>query len=1194
MARDIRINLIAKEDVSGSLRTIAAEADKTSDSLERAGSEGAAGLDQVSQAAAKTSQSLESSATSAGIFGSALLSAVAAPMGAGTMMMFNQVRDVERATRTLIALEPDIGKVRTELEALVSFARSPEGRLFMREELFGFAQALKAAGVETERLAEYTTIASRSVTIGLGDWNELERVITRVGRVGNLTSIDWEMLTKMGFDLDASLRNQAISWEELFDVLDQGIDSSRLEVHARDIDSLFITAQSSVRDLGALILQVDRDTSQFIEGGLGDTFLTGLEQGRELMISMQPAAQAAGEGMAFFAQGAGLAVELFLSLPSSIQTTIFALLGGFGALTVGASATVLAFSKLSAAGAATMATFRALGGVVAAHPILALITVVGGIGLSVWAKHRSEVQKTAATYEELQASAASADEALRNLRLAGDVGGANLMQGIIVSTRNGVKQWTDELNQAEESWGSFVDSIYGDQEFAREFTQSDFFEGVVAEYQKLSGVSQEIIDEMLAGNLNVIEGHLPGLAEAMSQFYQAYLPSDGDRLALEEEINELFTLIANPNIDANEVFAEWNRLYKEYVTEAELPNFQGFIAAWNEYESGVVDSIGNIVVGLDGLTEAQRSFNLEMAQMRLDGDGEMVDNLLSLNQLLIRNSETSAEAGEYMAFLESNVRNGNIAIEDLTGGLTYLDQLYRAGLISQQEYDQGVIAVTNAVVDQTVAQQGLNEEVEVGNNLVLEQIGRAREHALAKVDEAEAYQEYLDLIREVNTGILELTGNASLLNQLNLAGFGNEATLAAQGINDAAAGLDTVYRVVVGNTDAIGRQVDGVEGWAEALIGVQGEYSKLDELVAAGRITGVSGVFDDGSQYAQAQQAYNDILEDNAAIQEHILTIQAQQAPMIAANVSAMEEYIGAIADMNDGTVEGQVRQMEALAWMDQGLQGQAAQTLELVSHLQTLGPEGEQAFRAMADSAAATNPYLFTMYETLGLVTDVVRDEDGRVISYEVDLGGADGAMSEIALLTESITALTDMLYTIFIDGENQDALDAIWTVETELENLDGETATVSINLLDNATNGINAAMSALLALDGSSATTTIRTIYDNRGIGPAQALGGMVREYAGGGVLFRAGEQNRPEIAHFATGGTALIPRDGYYTAPAGTYISPNNAVSNSYGGDTVFNITVNGVEDQQVVRVFTDDIIPRLERAVGDRRVGMGGHA
>ena len=101
--------------------------------------------------------------------------------------------------------------------------------------------------------------------------------------------------------------------------------------------------------------------------------------------------------------------------------------------------------------------------------------------------------------------------------------------------------------------------------------------------------------------------------------------------------------------------------------------------------------------------------------------------------------------------------------------------------------------------------------------------------------------------------------------------------------------------------------------------------------------------------------------------------------------------------------------------------------------------------------------------------------------------------------------------------------------------------------------------------------------------------ALGGVVQEYASGGVVIRAGEVG-PEIAHFANGGTALLPRDGLYSVPSGSYITPNHAVSN-YGGDTVFNITVNGGDAEQIKRVFTDEIVPGLARAVGDRRVGMG---
>src|SRR5690606_25752591 len=107
-----------------------------------------------------------------------------------------------------------------------------------------------------------------------------------------------------------------------------------------------------------------------------------------------------------------------------------------------------------------------------------------------------------------------------------------------------------------------------------------------------------------------------------------------------------------------------------------------------------------------------------------------------------------------------------------------------------------------------------------------------------------------------------------------------------------------------------------------------------------------------------------------------------------------------------------------------------------------------------------------------------------------------------------------------------------------------DGDSATMSLYLNDYATLGISAAQAALNLLDGRVATATIQTIYENRGIGPSKATGGVVQRYARGGVLTELAEAG-PEILHFANGGTAYIGQRGVYAVEPGTYVSPNNAV-------------------------------------------------
>ncbi|MDQ3525412.1 MAG: hypothetical protein M3451_10220, partial [Chloroflexota bacterium] len=99
-------------------------------------------------------------------------------------------------------------------------------------------------------------------------------------------------------------------------------------------------------------------------------------------------------------------------------------------------------------------------------------------------------------------------------------------------------------------------------------------------------------------------------------------------------------------------------------------------------------------------------------------------------------------------------------------------------------------------------------------------------------------------------------------------------------------------------------------------------------------------------------------------------------------------------------------------------------------------------------------------------------------------------------------------------------------------------------------------------------------RRTYPSQRPGGPYVHGGMVGvpHFAGGGMVpFWAGE-NGPELAHFAGGGTALLSHEGLYAAPPMAYISPNNVVSNEYGGHT-FNIAVTGGNREEIRAVFAD---------------------
>lgn len=432
-----------------------------------------------------------------------------------------------------------------------------------------------------------------------------------------------------------------------------------------------------------------------------------------------------------------------------------------------------------------------------------------------------------------------------------------------------------------------------------------------------------------------------------------------------------------------------------------------------------------------------------------------------------------------------------------------------------------------------------------------------------------------------------------------------------QSFTGASDALESGFRTVVGNTNAMAQQSQAVADWAEELIKAEGVYSKLDDLVNAGRITGESGVFTGNSEYAQAQQAYNSILEDNAAIQDHVLTIQAKQAPMLAEMESNLESYLGTLAE---ATPE---QQAFALAMMDSST---SAQAFDLATGLL----ENRDVFGPMAESIANLNPYIGEALVQMGLMTKTLDESTGTYVytlvaetgdsqseiktltasiealnktftiafGIEVDTsplddlrgklnpfgGGSDTGTSgiEVAITADSsaamqtigeVTGTTIPDKTAVVLGDNSGAMTAIADVGSST--IDGKTLTIGG---DNV-----AALSAIQAVNDTAVydkTMTINVVTAYSTIGtPSIGLGlGGVARYATGGVVASMAEWG-PELLHFPNGGTALARTPGLYNVPSGTYVDTAPVTAGKLGGlgGPTINISINapvfGVDDLEV---------------------------
>lgn len=222
---------------------------------------------------------------------------LAGGIAAAAKASYDQVDAVQQATVGLNAYEKDADKVSSVLKGLLGYAQSDLGVLFNRKDLYASAQSLKIMGDNTDELVGHVQILSRSVGLGLSNWDDLNLIIGRVGSTGRLTGEDFDNLTKAGFKLDPALRNTNTTFQELFKQLDRGIPTNALEGQANTIKGQGIRLETAFRNVGNAILGVDKDTNLFIEGGLGDTFVRGTKRATQLLKDLQPAAAAFGRGL---------------------------------------------------------------------------------------------------------------------------------------------------------------------------------------------------------------------------------------------------------------------------------------------------------------------------------------------------------------------------------------------------------------------------------------------------------------------------------------------------------------------------------------------------------------------------------------------------------------------------------------------------------------------------------------------------------------------------------------------------------------------------------------------------------------------------------------------------------------------------------------------------------------------------------
>jgi hypothetical protein len=459
----------------------------------------------------------------------------------------------------------------------------------------------------------------------------------------------------------------------------------------------------------------------------------------------------------------------------------------------------------------------------------------------------------------------------------------------------------------------------------------------------------------------------------------------------------------------------------------------GIAAAAAAGAAGIYLLIKSLDGGDDSLKASEANVsNLQQALADLAGEGvssavtQQIGNFAGTLQDVARSSvETSAEldrvreAGlDFAQMLDSNLAQGNDAAADAARrqleNLNALAEELDRDILTGEQFTQMQQDLVDIFTDPNPLNSGLVEarlaelraEWEAGTisaddlawqihwlnensdtyGLTLEE--QARQQAAAGNEMGNSAEEAAALatnMKEVAKRNNEAQDASEQLNEelINLAG-----TL---GRDFANAASDTYGRVVgftQGMSDAIGTSAD----WANSFTNAEGGISRLDQALGTGAID---------------LEDYNEFLRD-----------------IVSEGAEATARYLENIADLPEA------EQALALAWADQDLAGRALDISMMTENFGSMGSAQQQAFESMVESAAAADPQLATLLESLGLIKQDLDDPTGWQLV--MDSSDAESDTDRLITAVDNLTAAILGVPNVNVDA-NLDAT-GFWDVWNSL----------------------------------------------------------------------------------------------------------------------------------------------------------------
>lgn len=442
------------------------------------------------------------------------------------------------------------------------------------------------------------------------------------------------------------------------------------------------------------------------------------------------------------------------------------------------------------------------------------------------------------------------------------------------------------------------------------------------------------------------------------------------------------------------------------------------------------------------------------------GDDRTAEQEASFGKLqeLIGNTEVAAtQLVPALVAVDEIMNNIGPAADDARADLAELDEQLDSNEITFEQFLDGAIGIADGLGEANrAAREAAAGQGEL-NTVTEDYIGLLyRQNQLALADDLAAAQE-----RNAQAQIDAMQGVADALAEAQEAWqeYADAALEAVQAVDSASELFDTLQRTIIGNTDAIASQFDGLLKWADGLIAVEGEYSKLDDLLSAGRITTES--------YTQAQLAYNDIAAQTAQVQEDVFAIQAKLAPALGAAAVAYGEQVHAISLLRGEALLLQVGLLDAT---------EQQRAFDLATAAANASTNAQvQSIQGMITSAANADPVLAALLDDMGLIEAEIDDVTGEVKSIRITGEGFDTVGNQMDELIASIESLTDAELLLVATLDDDPFTNTADDVRAKLDALDGEVAQATLAAEDDATPKVVEAEAAFGNFSGKDWTVTI-----------------------------------------------------------------------------------------------------------------------